>query len=71
MKKPREATEVSARQEGELQMEKKQLLEMIEQLKPYIPLTSYKSVVGQIRVGDLKGAWTGIIRLRGRVRANE
>lgn len=40
------------------------ILKELKLMKPYIPMQTYRTIIGQIRAGDLRGASIGIDRLK-------
>lgn len=52
-------------------MTKEELVKEVETLKDRIHIQTYRSLLGQIRVGDLKGAETGLARLKWKLRRKE
>lgn len=51
-------------------MEEK-LMKEVEAIKHKIPWQTYKTIIGQIRAGDVKGAAIGIERLKRRIAREE
>ena len=52
-------------------MTKEELVREVEALKDKIHIQTCRSLLGQIRVGDLAGAETGITRLKWKLRRKE
>lgn len=52
-------------------MTKEELVREVEALKDKIHIQTYRSLLGQIRVGDLDGAKTGLTRLKWKLRRRE
>ena len=52
-------------------MTKEELIMEVNALKSRIPIQTYRSLLGQIRVGDLHGAEIGIMRLKWRLARKE
>ena len=48
-----------------------EVLRELNTIKPRIPVQTYRTIVGQIRAGDMGGATVGINRLKARLRRED
>lgn len=58
-----------------IKLEEKQMESMLirelNSIKPRIPINTYRTIIGQIRTGDLGGATVGINRLKSKLSREE